>query len=557
MKKLQNKVKKVKNQITFKLIRVFIVFVLPLNILAIALTLKATAESKEQIRLSILNITNVYMNVLDSRMEQADYFLFDMYNNNADCIRMCLQKEDAAYVNAKFRCYKKLNEKIDIKNESDGYFFYMGDAQDLLLQVNYSNLSHKAAIEDYLLSEENRNSIRRWSIVELDGKKWALRCTHIKNVWYGAFICLDTIAGEMEEIINYSNPEIIFSEKGFAGDLSTMQYTADKGDKGVYTATKSERTSICLYISISNAEVINQLTLWQKAQIGLAFLYLGLIPLLYLFLKRFMIGPLSIMNEAHSQLEIGNEEYRIKRDANSYEFGRAYDSFNKMADNIHSLKIDNMQKELNSKKLELSNLQLQVRPHFLLNTFNLIFNLALNEEIAGIKELVLYLSDYFRYIFRSGKDLELFDKELRLIENYIKAEEIRYPGEFSVAWLIDPDVRLVRVPPLLVHNFIENIFKHALHKGRFTHIMISAEYAQQMVTIQISDDGAGMSEEYVRQINEECFYVNEKEIHIGIRNSIDRMKSIYGEEASVKVESELGNGTIFTITFPFNLEETV
>lgn len=58
--------------------------------------------------------------------------------------------------------------------------------------------------------------------------------------------------------------------------------------------------------------------------------------------------------------------------------------------------------------MELKNLQLQIHPHFLLNTFNLVYTLAQRKETGAIQDIVIYLSEYFRYIFRSGKSLELF-----------------------------------------------------------------------------------------------------------------------------------------------------
>lgn len=58
--------------------------------------------------------------------------------------------------------------------------------------------------------------------------------------------------------------------------------------------------------------------------------------------------------------------------------------------------------------------------------------------------------------------MELFDKELALIQGYVEVTQIRYPDGLSIIYDIDPEIRLVRVPPLLIHNFIENVVKHAL-----------------------------------------------------------------------------------------------
>ena len=64
-----------------------------------------------------------------------------------------------------------------------------------------------------------------------------------------------------------------------------------------------------------------------------------------------------------------------------------FDSFNTMADNIVNLKIENLEKELAKQRIELRNLQLQIRPHFLLNTFNLICILVKKKRTEEVLDL--------------------------------------------------------------------------------------------------------------------------------------------------------------------------
>ena len=86
------------------------------------------------------------------------------------------------------------------------------------------------------------------------------------------------------------------------------------------------------------------------------------------------------------------------------------------------------------------------------------------------------------------------------------------------------------------------------------HIMLCAEYNDRMVTFQISDNGVGMEEDVVAKMNSSQ-WVHENSTHVGIANSIRRLQYSYGEMAQFQVESELGEGTVFTISFPYNLEE--
>ena len=250
------------------------------------------------------------------------------------------------------------------------------------------------------------------------------------------------------------------------------------------------------------------------------FIALLLIPVLYLVISNLLLNPLRLVNQAHKRLQEGDLDYRIQEKANSIEYSYSFLSFNQMADQIKTLKIENYEKELDRQKMELKNLQLQIHPHFLLNTFNLVYTLAQRKETGAIQDIVIYLSEYFRYIFRSGKSLELFPKEQKLIEGYIRMAEVRYPDSIEVRYEYDPEISFVRVPPLLLHNFVENIVKYAVKQGQITHISLLGQYIDGIVTFMIMDDGAGMSEEEVKNLDKRMRNGNIDGEHIGFVNSL-------------------------------------
>lgn len=170
--------------------------------------------------------------------------------------------------------------------------------------------------------------------------------------------------------------------------------------------------------------------------------------------------------------------------------------------------------------------------------------------------MVLFLSDYFRYLFRSGSELQLFSKERKLIEDYMRITKIYYPESFEVSYHLDPLLDLMRVPPLLFHSFMENIIAHALLPTRRIHIVFSGEYEDGSATFYISDDGKGIDADALYSINHITDLPINDGKNVGIKNSIYRLKYYYGEQASVECDSEPNVGTTFTIEIPYNLEET-
>ena len=106
------------------------------------------------------------------------------------------------------------------------------------------------------------------------------------------------------------------------------------------------------------------------------------------------------------------------------------------------------------------------------------------------------------------------------------------------------------MPPLLLHNFVENVFKHAMRLGEDIHIRISARLEAAMAAFTIEDDGAGMDPATVRQLNGGSFGAGTNE-HIGLQNSLRRLETVYGRKGLLWVDSAPGEGTRFTIRIPW------
>ena len=174
-----------------------------------------------------------------------------------------------------------------------------------------------------------------------------------------------------------------------------------------------------------------------------------------------------------------------------------------------------------------------------------------------IQETIIYLSDYFRYIFRNEKDLELFSKELNLIRGYVRTASIRYSGRVEAEYDIEPELDFVRVPPLLIHNFVENAVKYGIKQKETLHIWLQGRYDNKRVTITIEDDGKGMAPDILEH-NQKMFAgalkPKKRAAHLGLYNSYKRLKYFYGQEAYIEVTSLLGGGTSFVVSFPYNVE---
>jgi two-component system LytT family sensor kinase len=127
------------------------------------------------------------------------------------------------------------------------------------------------------------------------------------------------------------------------------------------------------------------------------------------------------------------------------------------------------EKELIKDKLEteLKFLRQQTSPHFLFNTLNNIYALA-RKKADNTAEVVMKLSTLLRFmLYESKKDLISISEELRILDDYIELEKIRYDERFTISFQREIDEPNQKIAPLLLLPFIENAFKHGVSESRF------------------------------------------------------------------------------------------
>ena len=531
------------HSISTKMLLLMLVIILPFNMLAIWLSERTMSSLIEQSRISVQNVMNTYLSNLDYRMETTANLLYNLRYNDMYGLTVVKQAGDEKYEGAKINFYYSQKNYYETTNVTDVWFIYMKKLEDII--VWDGAFSAKKGDEAYVREEEKEKISSGWILTEVKGREAARLFIDIGNITYGGWIYLDNLVEDLQKDLDYEFVELSFSE------LERKQQAQDE----LVVSAYCPRGRFFFNAVLSKSEVTGKIEAIYGIMHVASLIALLLIPVLYALIQRLLLHPLRVLNQAQKRLRNGDLDCRITEKANSIEYEHSFQSFNKMADRIQDLKIEVYEKELDRKQMELSNLQLQIRPHFLLNTFNLIYTLAQRGQEKDVQQVILYLSDYFRYLFRSGRNLEIFEKEQHLIEAYIGTAKVRYPGAIEADYEYDPEIAFVRVPPLLLHNFVENIVKYAISPGKVTHISIVGQYEDGMVSFMIMDDGGGMTEEQVEELDRSMREPRKDGLHIGYANSLKRLRYSYGEKADIEISSEPGEGVCVTVTFPYDLEE--
>lgn len=154
------------------------------------------------------------------------------------------------------------------------------------------------------------------------------------------------------------------------------------------------------------------------------------------------------------------------------------------------------EKKLLQEKLEaeLKFLRTQTNPHFLFNTLNNIYALA-RKKSDDTADVVMKLSKLLRFmLYESRKARIPVSAEIRMIEDYLELEKIRYNERLTIHFEKDIDDTAQQIAPLLLLPFIENAFKHGASETRFDsyiHIKVELKDGQLRFCIENSKEENG------------------------------------------------------------------
>uniref|UniRef100_UPI0032170DCF sensor histidine kinase n=1 Tax=uncultured Draconibacterium sp. TaxID=1573823 RepID=UPI0032170DCF len=191
---------------------------------------------------------------------------------------------------------------------------------------------------------------------------------------------------------------------------------------------------------------------------------------------------------------------------------------------------------------ELSTLKGQLNPHFLFNSLNNIYSLALVQS-EKVPELILKLSDLMRHIiYESRENYISLEKEIEFVDNFIALQKIRTSEKTRINYTRTDDIPSAKIAPLLFEPFIDNAFKHGLpgtEKSDFIDISFSFQENDFLV--------------FKLQNNfEESELWNKKNSGIGIENVQQRLEHLYSnEEYSLTITKK---NPVFTVLLKLKLK---
>lgn len=559
------KMRKIWSMSTYRLLILVVIVVIPLNILTLILSDMTVQDVEKQVYADSKNALKLYMEQIDIAIERVTKRMHILAINDVSFSRLNSKK-----IMTEEEYYNQLQAVVNLRREMTDilpdhsfitgiYAVFPEKNFNLIESRNTYYLPYKQQLVDYVyqVAGEDAGTIRRWEVVSMGDSQLLLITANYKNAYYGAWIDLAGLAEELNFKDENMMSVICFTdEKGkiyYGNNMSFNVETIDEkyADQYIYIGEDSRYADLKLYQIFQKNEISKELPLMIRILQVASFGALIILPIIFVFMKKWMIRPMNQLVHAMEEIESGNIDFRIEEKETGNEFEQINHNFNNMMEQVSNLKISIYEEKLEKQRIRMRFLSQQIQPHFILNTLNILYSYE-PEEYELIQKMILCLSKYFRYIINANSDFVEVQEEMGHIRNYLEIQQVRYPKTFFSMVEYDEEVADCLIPPLLIQNFAENAIKHSIRIGNKIDIFVIAQrYEENFIRIRIMDTGEGIEEALIERVK--CFMetgVYQDGLGVGIQNAVERLNMFYGDDKVFKITREKPCGTRIEIILP-------
>jgi two-component system sensor histidine kinase YesM len=571
------------SEIPWKSIRVKLVLgllsiTLPLIVLLIYNNSYSVNVIHNQVAMSSKNLISLYMKQIDDQLSEAERHMMGLAFSEWNVQAMGEPNSDDEYAMAKSSVSRRLSSDLSVYPYIDGFFVYSITKEDIVDafkgSMDYMELSGiRKTMKDkvMMLAEQPGNKNDKWTVEQINGTNHIVRLFRSGDIYIGSWVRVETLLEPLREMQTGASGALLIVN-GLGQQLFSTRKLSDSGldfTKGfehyylsgthkdyLVVGDSSTKGDFSLASVIPDKQILENLPYLNKVSTIVIFIAILMVPLSLWSLRRVLLLPLRRMMTAMRLIGEGNFNTRIETAPLPDEFQLVNRTFNQMISQIEELKINVYEEQLNKHKAELKHLQLQINPHFFMNSFNILYSLAQVKNYELIQEMTLCLVHYFRYMFQSSSSFASLKDELQHVSNYLRIQQLRFPYQLTCEIRVPEFLLMTPVPPLLLQTFVENTIKHTVKMDEPITLTIEAfldDLAEEpMVNILIRDTGSGFSHAALESIRLGKLYIDEGGEHIGIWNAQERLRLQYGDLAKMECYNDDPQGAVVELVLPLN-----
>lgn len=534
------------------------------------------------------NTLDIFVGQTDDNLDEITNYLLKMSILDVDVgMLMSFPMTDDMYTLTKIRIDTKLKRDVDIYNVIDSVFLYHGN--DIILGTNsdYSNM--KDIIQTHMgervssIARQTDDFDRSWEVrydQRMPGEFFLLNSIEVTaRLHIGALIRVkdineqllkqwsDGVIGNtgiwlleedsLKELLTEHEPPVDTASSRLTDASYQTLNNESNGTSYLVMNRPSRVVPVAYQVIVPEATLLKELIFFRNVSLIAPIGLLLMLTLYLIFIRRMLFKPLQELIFGMRKIALGMLDVRLKR-GKTIEFEFLGETFNKMAEQIKTLKIDVYEEQLRVKQGELRQLQGQINPHFYMNSLNIIYNLAALHDTESVKKMSLHLADYFRFIMRTNSDTITLGDELSHIGNYITIQQMRFPDKLVCAIEADEDVKRVPIAALTLQPFVENAIIHGFkNRRKLFHIRIAAERIEltkgnARLMLSVADNGTGYAEDVLEQLQQNRYVPPGDTGGLGIMNVMDRLSIMYGDRATMTFSNGGDGGAEVHIAIPLS-----
>lgn len=559
-----------------KLILSFLIVMIPIYGISIYIIQSAEKNTREELSQSVASKVHFFMSSFENEMERITRINKELiFNDDFQKIRtIAAEMDDYTRVQTILNVKDKLNllktsslyvqnVKVYIPSLDRGIFANSYDnhipkdelyalkmsgrsgskitywKENLFLSEVYPDPFQKLpltiALGVDLSSEKLQDTLRH--IIDMNGAGAAL--INIRQKWSFSDGNSEWIMPVLREFLNHPS---IQGGKSNQGSLSI------NGMNYLITFEYSKLLDTYLAVYVPEDTALGPLDKYRKLLWLLSILSTIVIVAFSYWIFQLIHRPLKRLVTSFRKVERGDLQVEIDHHY-SDEFKYLYGQFNAMVSQLNKLIGEVYEERIRSQEAELKQLQSQINPHFLYNSFFILQGLVRMHDVQTAERLIQHLGDYFKFITRTGAETVSLEQEVSHSKAYTDIQSLRFSRQIRVDWEELPEqFHELQVPRLILQPIIENAYVHGLEDKEADGILtIRFEAADEVLIIKVEDNGENISEAGLAELQYKLrSHVLGKE-STGILNVHRRLKLRYGEPYGLSVARGSDGGLLVVL----------
>ena len=326
--------------------------------------------------------------------------------------------------------------------------------------------------------------------------------------------------------------------------------TDDRKEKLYYTRLSGgEENGLDLRLTMDRRKQYNEVYSFRMLLLVMALLLVPIMIMIGIYLSRRIVKPLTLLSAASRRIEEGKLGATVPLNGED-ELGRLGRSFSQMSLRLKELIDKTYKEEIELKNAQILALQSRINPHFINNALEDINWQARIEGSESISSMVTSLSVLLNATMaRQDRRLVTLREEMEVAEAYIYFIQQRFGTDLTVNREIDEKAMDGILPLLTIQPLLENAVEHGIAPAGGGIITIRCSLTDACMHVEIVNTGRETGKEDRERI-EAALKGNPTGKHLGLANIVNRLRLIYGESVTIRVDTDTPGQTTVSIIIP-------